>query len=310
MEEEKNKSKGKSITIVLLLAIALVLILFALVITGKINLKSTTNTNTSNNVDNVEEEVKTDSNDSINTNSENTNNNEDDGIINGNINTEKTENWKVTDEAKKYITLEDVALTDEVSTKKVKFVNLSDNVTSQFYKDQQALIDSIQIYNDEYFKGNAEYKLKAFVNNNILSVVYLLEEENMVGKCGSKMAVTNIDLANNKVITQEELLAKANTSYKKLTEIYYNNEKERWAKLNEDLGQNMDYYEVTFEDFSNNKSKYVNIGLEKLPNIIYVYIEDGKIKYDYYTIFIGSLFHQVGKGGCFDWATTVLGDYK
>ena len=47
-----------------------------------------------------------------------------------------------------------------------------------------------------------------------------------------------------------------------------------------------------------------------MPDIIYVYIEDGKIKYDYYSIKIGTLFHQVGKGGCFNWETKLLGEYK
>ena len=69
-------------------------------------------------------------------------------------------------------------------------------------------------------------------------------------------------------------------------------------------------FDVTFEDFSNNKEKYVNKGMEKISDLIYVYIEDEKIKYDYYTISLDTLFHQVGKGGCFNWDTVTLGEYN
>ena len=143
-----------------------------------------------------------------------------------------------------------------------------------------------------------------------MSVVYIIEEQNAIGTCGTKMAVTNIDILNNKVISEEELLNKANTSYNELVTDYYNSELVSWKKLNEYNKTDIDYYDVTYKDFSNNKDKYVNIGLAKIPEIIYTYIENGQIKYDYYTINIGTLFHPVGKGGCFNWATITLGEYK
>ena len=138
----------------------------------------------------------------------------------------------------------------------------------------------------------------------------MIEEEGQMGKCASKMAVTNIDLVNNKNITEEELLEKVGLTYKTLTEKLYDEELASWNALNQRIGSQNDYYEVTFDDFSTNKEKYVNIGMTKVPNIIYTYVEDGKIKYDYYTISKDTIFHQVGKGGCFNWDTTVLGDYK
>ena len=94
-----------------------------------------------------------------------------------------------------------------------------------------------------------------------------------------------------------------------LLDKYYANDLESWNKVNQNAGYEVSYYEVTYEDFTKNKSKYISKALEKMPNVIYTYIEDGKIKYDYYKIKVGSLFHGVGKGGCFEWATEELGEY-
>jgi hypothetical protein len=138
----------------------------------------------------------------------------------------------------------------------------------------------------------------------------MIEEANEIGICGTLKAVTNIDLVNNKVISEEELLEKAGTSYQKMTEEYYDKQLESWKTVNSNAGNEIDYYDVTFKDYSTNKDKYVNIGVEKIPDVIYTYIEDGKIKYDYYIIKIDTLFHQVGKGGCFYWETVTLGEYK
>ncbi len=219
-----------------------------------------------------------------------------------------TENNSETQEPKiytadEYITLEDVNFNSKVSTKKVKINHLDDSITNEFYKEQEKVINNIHPSDSEVF--NVEYKLKYQINNNILSIVYYIEESNEIGTCGTIKAVTNIDLVNNKVITEEELLKKADTSYRKIVEDKYEKELERWKEYKE-----VSYYEVTFDDFANNKEKYVNKGLNKIPDIIYTYIEDGKIKYDYYTILMDTLFHQVGKGGCFNWNTITLGDYK
>ncbi len=211
--------------------------------------------------------------------------------------------------ADEYITLEDVSFNSKVSTKKVKFNHLDNSVTNEFYKDQEKIIKSIgPVGNEDIF--NAEYKLKYSINNNILSVLYYIEQTSEIGTCGVTKAVTNIDLLNNKIITEEELLQNAGTSYRKITEEAYEKELESWKKMNNFNGKKLDYYEVTFDDFSNNKEKYINEGMNKISDIIYTYVEDGKIKYDYYTINMATLFHSVGKGGCFNWDTITLGDYK
>lgn len=202
-----------------------------------------------------------------------------------------------------YIVLEDLVLNSKVTTKKVKLNNLDDSVTKNFYEQQNDVINNIHVSDSEVF--NAEYKLKYFINDNILSIVYFIEETNEIGTCGLKKAVTNIDLVNNRVIPESELLHKVGVSYESIVEDTYEKELEFWKNNNTDF----DYYDVTFEDFSNNKSKYLNEGLKKIPGVIYTYIENGQIKYDYYTINLDALFHPVGKGGCFNWETVTLGEY-
>ncbi len=205
--------------------------------------------------------------------------------------------------ADEYITLEDVSFNSKISTKKVKFNHLDESVTSDFYKEQEKVINSIHPYDSENF--NAEYKLKYFINNNILSVIYAIEETNEIGTCATVEAVTNIDLINNKVLSEEELLQKVGISYRKIVEDNYEKELESWKQ-----NKSFNYDDATFDDFSSNKEKYVNKGMEKVSDIIYTYIENGKIKYDYYTILMETMFHSVGKGGCFIWNTVEIGDYK
>lgn len=224
------------------------------------------------------------------------------------VNEQTEDNIVVDYDATDYIGLEDVVFNSRVSTKKVKLKKLDDSVTKQFYEDQQKVIDNIHVSDSEFF--NAEYDLKYFINNNILSVLYKINESSEIGTCASMMAVTNIDLKNNKVISEEELLEIAGTSYENIVKKYYEQDLESWNKVNENAGHEISYYEVTYEDFTKNKAKYISNGLKKIPNVIYTYIEDGIIKYDYYTISVGSLFHAVGKGGCFSWTTEELGKYN
>ena len=143
-----------------------------------------------------------------------------------------------------------------------------------------------------------------------MSIVYTIEESHEIGTCATKMAVSNIDLANNKIISEEELLKKVGVTYSSLVDEQYEMRLDSWKKTNEDNGFEIDYYDVTFKDFRDNKSKYADEAVTKIPDIIYTYIQDGQIKYDYYSILLDSLFHPVGKGGCFMWNTVNLGNYQ
>ena len=219
----------------------------------------------------------------------------------------KEENNKKIYSAGEYVSLEDYKVTDKYTIKKVKFNHLDDNVTKEFYDMQNKILNNLYASNEDYY--TAEHKVEYYINNNILSVLYMVEETNAIGTCATTKAVTNIDLLNNKVLSEEELLSKVNMSYEKIINKYYDDELSSWSKNIDENGHVIDSYEIKFDDFKNNKDKYIKIGLDKIDDVIYTYIKDGHIKYDYYTIDVEVLFHSVGKGGCFTWKTEDLGEY-
>ena len=101
------------------------------------------------------------------------------------------------------------------------------------------------------------------INDNVLSIVYSIEytDEIEMGYGIPDKAVTNIDLLNNKLITEEELLKKVGTSYEKIVNEYYEEKLTNWTNLNNSTETVLDYYEVTYDDFKNNKEKYIKIGI-------------------------------------------------
>lgn len=213
-------------------------------------------------------------------------------------------------EANDYITIEEKNFEGAKATiKKVKFNYLDESLTSEFYQKQEDIIKNVKDRsNKDLFDG--EYELKYFINNNILSVIYSLSNSDEIGRCATEKAVLNVDLVKNEIVTEEELLNNVGSSYKKIVEETYEKELASWTERNEQYGNNGSFGNVTYDDFKANKEKYVNKGLESIQDIIYTYIENGKVKYDYYTIKLDSLFHEVGKGGCFNWKTVELGEYK
>ena len=57
-------------------------------------------------------------------------------------------------------------------------------------------------------------------------------------------------------------------------------------------------------------STAIGLIVDGLDGAIDCYIKDGKIKYDYGRFAIDMLYQSVGIGGCFDYVTVELGDYK
>ena len=107
--------------------------------------------------------------------------------------------------ADKYISLEDVELSSKVSFKKVKINYVSKSATKDFYDQQETLLENAKNYaknsNEEIF--DAKYNLDYSINDNVLSIVYSIEYTDEMGNGIPDKAVTNIDLLNNKLITEE-----------------------------------------------------------------------------------------------------------
>lgn len=154
-------------------------------------------------------------------------------------------------------------MSSKVSIKKMKINYLNTNATRDFYDQQEALLETAKSYasetNEEMF--DAKYSLDYSINENVLSIVYSIEYTNEIGSGTPDKAVTNIDLLNNRLITEEELLEKVGTSYEKIVNEYYEEKLTNWTNLNNSTETVLDYYEVTYDDFKNNKEKYIKIGI-------------------------------------------------
>ena len=75
--------------------------------------------------------------------------------------------------ADKYISLEDINITDKITTKKVKLNLLDDSVTSDFYNQQEEVINSVT-ENALYYSSincdnyDVKYNLEYYLNDNPL----------------------------------------------------------------------------------------------------------------------------------------------
>lgn len=64
---------------------------------------------------------------------------------------------------------------------------------------------------------------------------------------------------------------------------------------------------ITLDEFTKNKNNYIKKIEKGLNDIIFCYIENGNIKYDYYDYTIDGLYLDVGKDGCFEYVTVEIG---
>ena len=148
-----------------------------------------------------------------------------------------------------------------------------------------------------------------------MSIVYYIQTINgCYYDCIFKKAVTNIDIVNNVVITEEDLLKKVGSSYEGIINDWYEEYANRWSEMSDILR----YYKdddnndvsVTYNEFINDKEKYIQKGLNKIPDIIYTYIKDNKVVYEYDDGKKLGTFLLSGKDGCFNYSSVELGDYK
>ena len=213
-------------------------------------------------------------------------------------------------DANKYVELVNYDLKGN-NIKKVTFTNLDDSLTKDFLDKQDKLINDIQ---GEYSKVESDVWYQ--VNKDILSVYYKLTTSYEIGDCAS-IATLNIDLVNNKILSNEDILKLGNTSFNKIATDEYDRSlkflEDRCEKNNtcfyEKKMDNGQYGKLTLEEFKTNKEEIINKIETGLDNIIYPYIKDGSIKYDYRIIDLHLLYMAVNKGGCFPYMTEEIGKY-
>lgn len=225
-----------------------------------------------------------------------------------------------------YITIEKVDLfnTDKIEVEKVVFKNLDVSIVNEFNAEQNRLINNVEnsynYWEPLNFEGLSSKKgMIAYseiwhqINGNILTIYYDMHFEDAIGECND-IAVINIDLENKKLVTDEELLKLGNSSFNKIADEHYNKTLESFKNCDEATRicgiQDENYNIIPIEQFAKDKAIYIDMIVDGLDNAINCYIKDGKIKYDYNRYAIDILYMGVGKGGCFDFITVEVGDYK
>lgn len=211
--------------------------------------------------------------------------------------------------------------TDKLDVERVVFKNLDVSIVNDFINEQNALIsmakDCYNYWQSFDFEGLnmmiAYSDIWYQINGNILTIYYTLYFESAIGEC-SDIVVVNIDLENEKVVTNEELLKMGKISFEDIAVIHYNKTLDTVKKCSEKDSfcgvMDKDYRRIELEEFVNNRTKYINMIVNGLDGAIDCYIKDGKVMYVYNRYAIDILYLAVGKGGCFDFITVEIGKYE
>lgn len=252
-----------------------------------------------------------------------------DGELSDNDNVNQKE-YGISYQVEDYISIDKVDLgSDRVNLEKVSFKNLDSSLVEDFLEDQYELLNGAE-YTLNYYKDNnfstitvdtmvASSNIWYQINKDILTVHYEVVTETELGQARNFLTV-NIDLKNNKVITDEDLLLLGNSSFYKIAEDNYNKSLNR---LEECSKNNTCYYtygfairdnniekNVSYNDFVSNKDKFIKLVEKVVDDNIEVYVKDGVIKYDFYVMSFDLMYLNIGKGGPSGVDTIELGEYK
>lgn len=134
-------------------------------------------------------------------------------------------------DATNYVLMEEIDTTkymdlySSVNLKKISFKNLTNESTSEFIKKQDEIIksleDSISVNKEFVNEYNKEHNVTGYkstsklesiiltnINNNILSVLYLIEDEVDYKKVNNYIANLFVDTVSKNLLSSEEVLSK------------------------------------------------------------------------------------------------------
>lgn len=194
-----------------------------------------------------------------------------------------------------YIKIEDLKNDDygkiykSVNVKRVVFKNIKEELTKDFDIKQNEIInvinsniDSNSEFIDNYNIENniTNYEINSTLDSiilydmkdDILSVLYLVEDKIDYKELNNKIINIFIDVKNNKIVSSDELLIK------------YNNTKENISKLvlENVLNDHQDNFgELTREQVMNNLDEYIDKLVENFDNFIYLYFNEENIYLKY-----------------------------
>lgn len=145
-----------------------------------------------------------------------------------------------------------------------------DNKIANDFKDKQLDI----IKNNDII----DIRMDSGIYNNILSIAisYVIAEDLANYE---EVLTINVNLKTDTIVTNEELLNMANTSYKEIATSIYNEYIALPTDFKYKVTDSITDEEMTVAEFNNNSEKYIIRIREKLPDIIKLYIKDNKIYY-------------------------------
>lgn len=218
----------------------------------------------------------------------------------------KEKNTYINYEVNDYITVSSVTLDsyrDVFGTSnvdKVTFKNIDENLTKNFVKEEEEIINYIKRYYNEIEKvehtnlNAVNSKIKTIVNDTILSVYYEIEfvfDENIYNDNIRNYIITyNIDLKTMKVLTTNDLLNKYNYTKEYICEKIYNDDV--LIDDNEIVIDKNTNISFTKKDIERKKNEYISRIVTDFDNIIKVYIERGSLVLVYDSKEIKNIFFE------------------
>ncbi len=218
----------------------------------------------------------------------------------------KEKNTYIDYEVNDYITVSSVTLdsySDVFGTSnvdKVIFKNIDENLTKDFVKEEEEIINYIKRYYNEIEKvehtnlNTVNSKIKTIVNDTILSVYYEIEfvfDENIYNDNMRNYIITfNIDLKTMKVLTTDDLLNKYNYTKEYICEKIFNDD--ILIDDNEIVIDKNTNISFTKKDIERKKNEYISRIVTDFDNIIKMYIERGSLVLVYDTKEIKAIFFE------------------
>lgn len=145
--------------------------------------------------------------------------------------------------------------------------NIDEKIINEFTQKQNIILSSNNVLDIDINKT---------LKNNILSIkiTYIIESK------GEEELVINVDLKENKKLSNDDMLKIIDTSYLKIATYLFNTFIKLPSSSTNVVTDSITEDKMTAIEFNNNYEKYIVRVREKLSDVINLYIEDDILKYD------------------------------
>ncbi len=155
----------------------------------------------------------------------------------------------------------------EVKGNIVYLKNINENIINDFTETQQNILLDNEVLNTEITKE---------LHKEILSVKISYNVSNNM----EEVLTLNVDLRNDKLLSNDELLNKVGVNYKGIATSIFNEYIKLPSDYSDSVTDTITDKKLTAKEFNENSEKYIIRIREKLPEIISLYIENNKLNYN------------------------------